>query len=256
MSGGPPGGMPGGNFPGAGGTVVMTARPDAYSDWTDQNFLDAVREQDPRVLEAIDDRVNSAPGDQAVAELLASLFGVSTVSTGTVSTGSGYPGQGNAGRSYPGAGGLPGAPPNGTAPPASPPAEPPRRKKSLSGGSGAGAAGGAAPQTRITIPRPRSIAVDSLSVMLAESVTAYVPQGAGVGALAGGNVVGRRLGGQQGAGPPDGESGSDSSGEIPDDGLAGTAGEGYPGGFPGGNPGASAGVGNGEIGRASCRERV
>ena len=264
MSGGPPGGMPGGaggfpGMPGAGGALAMTARPDAYSDWTDQNFSDAVREQDPKVLEAIDSRVKSSPGDPKVAELLASLLAVSAASTQTGSAGNGFSsGLGSEGLGYPGAGGTSAS---GATTPGSDPAAPAPPKRSFSTGPGAGAASPTAPQTRISFPRSRSVAVDSLEVMLAESVTAFVPQGAGVGAIAGGNLVGRAVGGQEEevgppvgglsrrSGPPGGVPGSGQAGAMTSGGAAGMSG-GL--GFPGG----AGGAGNGGLEHRRLVEKI
>ncbi len=265
--GGPPGGMPGmpggaGGYPGmpgggnlgfSGGTRIFTARPASYSEWTDQNFAEAVKEQDPKVLEAINDRVKSSPGDPKVAELLASLLAVVAAPSVSPGSGSNFPGQGGFGSGNPAAGGfsgdsgLPGEPTGGaTASGASSSgasSSAPSGPGLLRGGAGGGAA---PPQANVTTPRSHSLAVDSLTLMFTESVTGFLPQGAGVGAIAGGGLPGRALGGQNSS--ADSESsgllggnlnGGDSDGAgTGSETEASPSGGTYPGGFGGAGNGS------------------
>ena len=101
------GGEQDGSYPGSGYTgdgysggqvAVITPRPDSYDAWTDADFLSAAREHDPRVLEAIDFKVKSAPGDASVAVLLTSLLDLPPLPAPTNPTdaGAGYPGMSGA----------------------------------------------------------------------------------------------------------------------------------------------------------------
>lgn len=54
--------------------AATTSRPDSLDAWTDDDFLSAAREHDPRILDAIDIKVKSSPGDAKVAVLLVRLL--------------------------------------------------------------------------------------------------------------------------------------------------------------------------------------
>ncbi|MFM7837760.1 MAG: hypothetical protein ACKPJD_38700, partial [Planctomycetaceae bacterium] len=80
---GPAGEMAAGAAGGAGGFQLpggapVQARNSDVSKWTDDEMKDAVRQSDRRVIQAIDARVKSKPGDPAVAALLLELLAVST----------------------------------------------------------------------------------------------------------------------------------------------------------------------------------
>ena len=218
------------------GGAPAQARGSDVSKWTDEEMKDAVRQSDRRVIQAIDARVKSKPGDPATAALLLELLAVSTeppptpvMPAGSAAAG-GYPGmQGMApggmpgmlgGSSAAGFSGVPssggGAPPglsemsagasaggqNSSAPPGVVPS---------SGGASAAPPGLAPPQSSIRRRPPQ----DSIGAMLAEYATAYQANPA-VGAMRGGFKV---------PGPGAGAPGSDG-------GLSGAPGDGIvPGGI-------------------------
>lgn len=218
------------------GGAPVKARGSDVSKWTDEEMKDAVRQSDRRVIQAIDARVKSKPGDPATAALLLELLAVSTeppptpvMPAGSAAAG-GYPGmQGMApggmpgmlgGSSAAGFSGVPssggGAPPglsemsagasaggqNSSAPPGVVPS---------SGGASAAPPGLAPPQSSIRRRPPQ----DSIGAMLAEYATAYQANPA-VGAMRGGFKV---------PGPGAGAPGSDG-------GLSGAPGDGIvPGGI-------------------------
>ena len=217
-------------FPGA---APVQARNNDVSKWTDEEMKAAVRQSDRRVIQAIDARVKSKPGDPAVAALLLELLAVSTeppptpvMPAGSAAAG-GYPGmQGMApggmpgmlgGSSAAGFSGVPssggGAPPglsemsagasaggqNSSAPPGVVP----------SSGGGASAPPGLAPPQSSIRRRPPQ---DSIGAMLAEYATAYQANPA-VGAMRGGFKVPG-----PGAGAPSGDgalSGPPGDGIVP-----------------------------------------
>ncbi|MCA9057189.1 MAG: hypothetical protein KDA85_01765 [Planctomycetaceae bacterium] len=77
--GGDPAGYGAGYDPYQGGAGNNAApakppRPATYADWTAEHFADAVRERDPKVLEAIDARAKAKPGDPGLPALLTSLL--------------------------------------------------------------------------------------------------------------------------------------------------------------------------------------
>ncbi len=53
---------------------ALTVRPENVDAWTNDDFLAAAREHDPKLLDAIDFKVKSSPGDAAVAALLTKLL--------------------------------------------------------------------------------------------------------------------------------------------------------------------------------------
>jgi hypothetical protein len=190
-------GMPGMGTGMAGAAAVMSNRPADVSAWSDNDLQTAVRERDQRVLEAIDARVKSAPGDPKVAELLTKLLLVSIEPPPTPAFG----GAGAASGTFPGdtsgsrPGGLmkPGAlapgmgtmPPPGGAPAGFAPQGFSPQGFSAPGGSDSSAPvapTAAPPQSRYQPARPhKNVAVDSLTAMLTESLVAW--QQAGVGAM-------------------------------------------------------------------------
>ena len=114
MSGGYPGGSPAaGGGPGGygqlggGQAIAKTPRPESYDAWTDEDFVTAVQERDEKVLDAIDSKAKSAPGDSKVAVLLTSLLDVVPLATEVNPNGAagGVPSSGAGG--YPG--GYPGS---------------------------------------------------------------------------------------------------------------------------------------------------
>ena len=135
------------------------------------DFLSAAREHDPKILEAIDFKVKSAPGDASVAVLLTQLLDPSASPAATNPDGTTSQD----------------VPPDTTIDPsAAPPLE-------------------IGPQSslRTTIDAnfntgiiESSVAVDSVSAMLLEAIVTYMPQGAAVGAIAGG--VQDRIAGRSG----------------------------------------------------------
>jgi len=224
-------GMPGMEM--AGAAAVVSNRPVDVSAWSDDDLQMAVRERDPKVLEAIDARVKSAPGDPKVAELLTSLLLVSiepppTPAFGGAGAASGtFPGNTSSSRPSglmkpgalaPGMGTMP--PPGGT------PAGFAPQGFSPPGGSDSSAPvlpTAAPPQSRYQRVQPRNdAAVDSLTAMLTESLVAW--QQAGVGAMrqrmTPGGITGQvpPAGAAPGAMPPAGAAGQSfgdsSSGEA------------------------------------------
>ena len=178
--------------PGTGGGIPQAPPlPANVSEWTEQNYLEALQAKDERLLEAIDSKVKSAPGDPKVAQFLTNMLTAMMTVNAPNSTANGVPGA-----SYPGAAGtstLPGGyvPPGGSAMP--PGAMPPGSSAIPPGGSamppGSAAPGTALPpQSSLGHPRP-NLAFDSLAIMLAESSTAYL-QAPAVGAIAGKDIAG------------------------------------------------------------------
>lgn len=245
------------------GGLPVQARNSDVSKWTDDEMKDAVRQSDRRVIQAIDARVKSKPGDPAVAALLLELLAISTeppptpvMPAGSAAAG-GYPGmQGMApggmpgmlgGSSAAGFSGVPssggGAPPglsemsagasaggqNSSAPPGIVPS---------SGGGSSAPPGLAPPQSSIRRRPPQ----DSIGAMLAEYATAYQANPA-VGAMRGGFKVPGPA-----AGPPGGDGGlSGASGDgIGPGGIGMPPGMGGDGIVPGGI-GMPPGMGGGEM---------
>lgn len=276
-SGGYPESYPGGSgYPGANGgypggqVAVKPARPASFDAWTDEDFMSAAREHDSKLLEAIDFKVKSAPGDAGVAVLLISLLDLPPLPPATNPNGgaAGYPGG------YPGmpAGGYPGMPagemPNsGQANPNPAGASAPGSAIGHGPAPGAMQAPALAPQASLqkaTNPNASMItaqsnsAVDSISAMILEASVTYMPQGAGVGAIAGG-VQGR----MEGLAGHAAEAGSAQPGYVPPgDSSGGAMPPGYPGtypgnGYPGGNPqGANGAPGTGQLQDRMLVEKV
>ncbi len=151
--------------------VAPTLRPDNVEVWTNADFLSAAREHDPKILEAIDFKVKSAPGDASVAVLLTQLLDPSASTSATNP-------EGTTSQDVP--------PETPTDPGTAPPLE-------------------VGPQSslRTTIDFnfniaivESSVAVDSVSAMFLESTVMYMPEGAAVGAIAGG--VQERIAGSSG----------------------------------------------------------
>ena len=277
----PNGGAPGGAYGGegyAGGQVAAkTLRPDTFDAWSDADFVSAARERDPRVLDAIDFKVKSAPGDASVAVLLTSLLDLPplptqtnpggaatgypgmTGATGTGSSipgspypGSPYPGTGTSGSSVPAgsatmppaANATPGAGTSGAAPISRPQSFPSSPPQSSLGKPMNGDLSGTA-----TDPR---VAIDSVSAMILEAAVTYMPQGAAVGAVAGG-AAGRMEGL---TGQASGSNSAPGNYQPPGANAAGAMPPGYPGGgnlngeYPGG--GYSSGDGQGANGPPSA----
>ena len=271
----------GSGYPGAssgypGGQVAAKpSRPGNFDAWTDEDFMSAAREHDPKILDAIDFKVKSAPGDASVAVLLIGLLDLPPLPNLTNPNGgaAGYP-SGNPGMPD---GEMP-SPGSSNLNPASAPGS----------AVGHGAAPGAlsAPERSISPQAFRSkesnqfdenivacsgAAVDSVSAMILEASVTYMPQGAAVGAIAGG-VQGRMEGlaghaaegsstppgsGPQGYVPPGENSGS----SMPPGDPGGYPGNGYPGnGYPGGNLGGNLGGNpqdpNGAPGSGQLQDRM
>lgn len=183
--------------PGTGGGIPQAPpRPTNVSEWTEQNYLEALQAKDERLLEAIDSKVKSAPGDPKVAQFLTNMLTAMMTVNAPNSTANGVPGA-----SYPGAADtstLPGGyvPPGGSAMPpgAMPPGAMPPGSSAIPPGGSAMPPGSAAPgtalppQSSLGHPRP-NLAFDSLAIMLAESSTAYL-QAPAVGAIAGKDIAG------------------------------------------------------------------
>ncbi len=266
-------GAPGGfQMPGA---ASLPARDADVSKWSDDDLKNAVRESDRRVFKAIEQRVQSKPGDPAVAALLMELLAVSTEPPPTPAAapagmaGGGYPGmQGMApggmpgmmggssaagGSGYPGAGGYgamgSGGPPGlsetsagaaagGGGQPNS--SAPPGGGVPSSGGAFSAPPGLAPPQSSLRRRPP----VDSIGAMLAEYATAWQSMPA-VGSMRGkvpgqlGNF-GAAAGGGAAGGPPGDGVMPGAPGMPPGDGI-------MPG-MPGMPPGMGGGLsGGGEM---------
>ena len=284
-AGGAAGMMPGGAYPGEPGNAQpqVPARPENVAMWTDAQLVDAVHERDPKLLEAIDSRVKSSPGDPKVAEMLTNLLvalaNPPVASSPNMQNGAaGYPGGGAGEYSsnypgYPGSPGTsasamaPGAMPAGTAiPPGTPAATAPQSSPPAGSPAvpGAGTTLQATPpaQGSIRSGRRQDLAVDSISLMFLESATAFY-QGGGVGAMAGKNIPGAvGIGGAQ-----DSTTATMPAGAMPagaGQNYTGGAGAGYPGGeyagsaYPGaqgGMPGPG-GAGNGRLAESLLVERI
>ncbi|MEJ7593087.1 MAG: hypothetical protein WKF77_16190 [Planctomycetaceae bacterium] len=233
----------------AGGQVAAkTPRPDTFDAWTDADFVSAAREHDPRVLDAIDFKVKSAPGDGSVAVLLTSLLDLppSPTQTSPIGAASGYPGMNGAtgsgssipGSSYPGSS-YPGTGSSGSSPPPGSATMPPGANATpVPGTSGSAPISSprslpsSAPQSSLGRPKNEDVcdtatdprgAIDSVSAMILEAAVTYMPQGAAVGAVSG--AVPGRLEGLAGQAPGNYQPpGGNSAGAMP---------PGYPGG---GNP--------------------
>jgi hypothetical protein len=207
-----------GAYPGAGGAPQVPPRPENLAAWTDQNFLEALRDKDARILQAIDSRVKAAPGDVRVVEFLKTILAAATAQRMGNQQGQqpGYPGAegyGNPGQAYPG-GVAPGTNPGEPVGPAIP------------------------PQGNIRNQRHPNLAVDSLSLMVVEAATAYL-QSPAVGAMTGKQIPGATAN----AGAAAGQANPAAPGTMPAAGA--DVATGYPGAeYPGGQyPGAAMGIG-------------
>jgi len=260
---GAPGNMGGAGYTGApgydaaagygqGGIQQTPARPADVTTWSEKDYLEAFRDRDPRVLEAIDSKVKASPGDAKVAAFLTGLLTQLAVLKDAA------PAQNAANPGYPG---YNGAQPGGTSPGYAPPGYPGSDASAMPAGpvgnapqqsipqssspSGASSDGSSptgsaipgptpavSPQSSIRGNRAPNLAVDSLAIMFAESATAYL-QNPAVGAIAGKDIAGSAAataGSQSGAEyvPPGTSTGIEAvSGAMP----------GYPEGVnPGGTP--------------------
>ncbi len=248
-------GYPGANGGYPGGQVAATPqRPGSFDAWTDDDYMSAAREHDPKLLDAIDFKVKSAPGDASVAVLLIGLLDLPPLPAASNLNG------GAAG--YPGTSGYPGMPAGEMPNPAG------------AGNPGSALGHGAAPATiqapQLSPPPQASLekkwhrptetsvahaqaAVDSISAMILEASVSYMPQGAAVGAIAGG-VQGRMegLAGQAAVG------GSTPQGYVPPGENSGSSmPPGYPGGYPGnGYPGGDPQGPNGAPGSGQLQDRM
>jgi len=172
---------------------ALTARPENVDAWTNDDFLAAAREHDPKLLDAIDFKVKSSPGDAAVAALLTRLLDPSSPPAEMI------PAE---------------TTPAATSPPATP-------AESATGTDSAPPIK-TDPQTSTENSRDRTrdsvaarvpLAVDSATAMILESAVTWMPQGAAVGAIASG--VPERIADDSGA-PPRRRSKKD---EAEDDGM-------------------------------------
>ena len=236
-----PGAEPGSAYPGAAGNTQpqIPSRPEDVATWTDEQLVDAVHERDPKLLNAIDSRVKSSPGDPKVAEMLTSLLmalanprvpaapnqqGGAAGYSGDPAAGD--PAAGYPGAAYPGSNSAAGATAPGMAPGAVPGAGTPTLQ--------------ATPPTQGSIQQRKrdDLAVDSISLMFLESATAFY-QGGGVGAMAGKNIpgaVGVPAQNPANAGAAGAQSGSAAA--MPDAAMSAGAPAGYAGGTAAGYPGA------------------
>ena len=265
---------------GGGQAPAVTLRPESFDAWTDADFLSAARERDPRVLDAIDFKVKSAPGDASVAVLLTSLLDLPPLPAQANANGaaSGYPGMSGApgsGSSFPGSSSF-GAGSSGSAPPTE--TTMPMGPSSSAPGSGAqrpklSSPAAASPQSSLGKPMNEHfrdsetgsrVAIDSVSAMILEAAVTYMPQGAAVGAVAGG-VPGRIEGltGQASgsATTPKGmPSAAMPGGAMPGGAMPGGAmpgGMNPTGGYPGGEyPGGDGQLGNGPPNAGQLQDRL
>lgn len=287
----PGGAYPGGGYPGEAGNTQpqIPARPDNVAMWTDAQLVDAVHARDPKLLDAIDSRVKSSPGDPKVAEMLTNLlFALANppvaASPNMQNGAGGYPGGYPAGAtgeyssSYQNGSGsapgmAPGAIPVGSAnsgasvPPAAPATGVPQSSAPAGSQPVPGAATPALPpaQSSIRSGKTDELAVDSISMMFLESATAFY-QGGAVGAMSSKNIPGA-----VGVGPAEGSAGAvgaqtgsaampaGSGQSYPGGAAAAYAGGEYPGssypGAEGGMPGAG-GAGNGGLAESLLIERI
>jgi hypothetical protein len=262
----------GGAYPGAPGNTQpqIPSRPEDVATWTDEQLVDAVHERDPKLLDAIDSRVKSSPGDPKVAEMLTSLLMALAnprvpTSPNQQTGAAGYPGgpaAGYPGAAYPGSSGAAGAIAPGMAPAATPGAGTPALQ--------------ATPPAQGSIQRRNrnDLAVDSISLMFLESATSYY-QGGGVGAMAGKNIPGAvglpannsanagaagAAGAQTGSAPamPAGAMPAGAAGYV-GGAAAGYSGGEYPGGaYPGAQPGmpGAGGAAVGNLAESQLIERI
>ena len=287
--------MPGGAYPGEAGNTQpqIPARPENVAMWTDAQLVDAVHARDPKLLDAIDSRVKSSPGDPKVAEMLTNLLVALAnppvaASPNMQNGAAGYPGSypaGSAGEyssSYQNGSGsapgmAPGAIPVGSANSSSsvPPAAPATGVPQSAAPAGSQPVPGAAPalppappsQSSIRSEKRDDLAVDSISLMFLESATAFY-QGGAVGAISGKNIPGA-----VGVGPAESSVGAvgsqTSSAAMPASAMPAGSGQSYPAGaaagyaggeypgssYPGGMPGAGGG-GNGGLAESLLIERI
>lgn len=244
-SGSYPGGYPGGSgYPGANGgypggqVAAKPPRPDNFDAWTDEDYMSAAREHDPKLLDAIDFKVKSAPGDASIAVLLIALLDLPPLPPATNPSGgaagypSGYPGMPGGEMPNPG---LSSPNPAGASAPGSAlghgPAAGATQAPQLSLPPQASLKKESNPQTVSIAAHPQA-AVDSVSAMILEASVSYMPQGAAVGAIAGG-VQGR----MEGLAGHAAEGSSAPQGYVPPGENSGTTmPPGYPSGYPGGDP--------------------
>ena len=230
-SGAPPllGGIPVGSIQQAAQLPAKSARPDSFDAWTDEDFLSAAREHDPRILDAIDFKVKSAPGDAGVAVLLTTLLDPSATPVQTKADGT------------PPSPAPAGAAPGSIATPAPSITPQSSLRKSIDRNHNSGV---------MELPS----AVDSVTAMILEAAVTYMPQGAGVSAIAGG-VPGRI---EDLSGPASGgrsrKKREDQNDDLPDQNVEGTTPSGYP---AGGNAlGANTPPGGGQLTDRALVERV
>lgn len=230
------GGGPGGGYPGAGGGYPGGSAgqgggnglPANALTWNNDQILTAVSQKDARVLQAIE----AKSGDPAFPQLASQILGgASAPAMGPGGFGLGGPGTGGAG----GGGLLESLLGGGAGPPAGNDPPPVPRKP-----TGSTPPGGASQQRNQLTPSQDRNALDSLDVMIGESLLGYAPQfGGNAGVMAGAQQIGNQLGQQGGRGPggrgPGGAGPGGAQGGIPG------AAAGQPGAFPGqagGQPGA------------------
>ncbi len=198
---GGPGMMPGGMMPGGmsgampgGEAAAKPPRPTDFARWSDKDFHDAVRERDETVLKAIDARVKAKPKDPDVATLLTALLITSAEAPAPGQSGPGsFPGGDSAAFSS----GDSGSGPMMSGPGAMPPASGVRPGKSPSQMLGPPAGGTPSPPGAMapeqnsqfkkselpgipstSIQRHSSgRAIDSIELMLLESLVAYQQPG-------------------------------------------------------------------------------
>ena len=224
------------------------SRPSSFSDWTDDDFRNAVRERDELVVAAIKQKVKSAPGDAAVAKLLQSLLAAALEAPRETLNNGGYGGEEGYGDGFseiPGPGGMPGAggdsssmignpgagyPGMGPAPGASGSGAGNPGRPSFSAGPGGGSApvggaggGSSAPPTSsiwrnpksnpmLNLPRSIQIAA-SARIMLLESLT-QVAARSSFGVIGYAQVAGAGQSGSSGP-PPLSAAGGRSNGPPP-----------------------------------------
>ncbi|APZ93957.1 hypothetical protein [Fuerstiella marisgermanici] len=165
----------GGNidYPGTGGAGggyggnARNGRPNDVTQWTDEHILTAVDEKDTRVLQAIEMKAKSSPGDPAFVSLMDQVLAK------TDSGGGGLPGLGSG--AQPGTAGFPSGPRPQAGPDGKPPVPP--------GGAFIDPRSRQFDSNRL-VPQDRASraaagrSVTSLDAMIGEALLAYVPQAA------------------------------------------------------------------------------
>ena len=216
--GGYPGGSyPGGSYPGAEGQgyggyptgsqqggrpMAGPSRPADFSQWKNKDYLDAVKQQDGRVVEAIYAKSETAAGDPQFVSLMTDVLGELS--------GEGSSGGMDEGMELPfGIMAAPAGAGTGGGEPGFPPGLSPSERRN-SGGRLVPPGGARMDGTRTMLKNSSTLPLDSIDVMLGEALLGFTPQAAqGVRGATG------RLPGGKGGPPPGG-------GGIAEPGMSGT----------------------------------